>query len=267
VSRVPEPDPGFLTDVRSAFRVLVDRPLLPLLSLALSALILIPQSLTFLALPFTFFAIGFPGTQRLWLLRGLRGDSFTFSQAFNRNWSYFGRFFRLSFALFLPVGVGAGVGWLLSRSFLGLLLGGLAVGILLDFALTFVTPALAFSTRKVREAIPLGLRMIRSEWPNAALYVLVPPLAILLVSYLAPGAASIRRIKENWDLIKAGRQPQPIDESIRLISAGLSALSAMLGLLAKGATTAFYTRRFDVPAFGASSGPEDTPAAPPRPDV
>ena len=52
------------------------------------------------------------------------------------------------------------------------------MGLTLDVALTFVTPALAFRTRRVGEAVSLGLRMIRSDWPSCAAYVLAPPLAL-----------------------------------------------------------------------------------------
>ncbi|TML01994.1 MAG: hypothetical protein E6G40_01555, partial [Actinobacteria bacterium] len=185
--RRPEQDPGFLADVRSTVHVLVERPLLPLVSLIVWTVpVLLPPALGLVAAPIWVFAVGYPGTERLWLLRGLRRQPFTFDQAFRRTWGYFGRFFRLELFIATPVAVGAGVGWLVSRTFLGLYLGLTAVAILLDFALTFVTPALAFSTRRAKEALAMGLRMIPSEWPRAALYVLVPPLAILLVAHLVP---------------------------------------------------------------------------------
>jgi hypothetical protein len=53
--------------------------------------------------------------------------------------------------------------------------------LLTDVALTFVVPALTFSTRKVREAGRIGLVMIRQEWPGSAWYALTPPLAVLVL--------------------------------------------------------------------------------------
>ena len=53
--------------------------------------------------------------------------------------------------------------------------------LLTDVALTFVVPALTFSTRKVREAGRIGLVMIRDEWPGSAWYALAPPLAVLIL--------------------------------------------------------------------------------------
>lgn len=44
----------------------------------------------------------------------------------------------------------------------------------IDFVLTFVTPALAFSTRRVREALRLGMRMLRD---HLATHGLVRPCA------------------------------------------------------------------------------------------
>jgi hypothetical protein len=270
MSQIPQgvSDPGFLEDVRSAFRVAVERPLLPLTSILLLSLPLyLPPTLQLIAGPLWVFAIGYPGTQRIWLLRALRGQPFTFDQAFARNWSYFGRFIRLELLLIPPVAIGAGLGWLVDRSIVGLFVGAFGVSILLDFALTFVTPALAFTTGSASQALSLGLRMIRTEWPKAALYVLVPPLAILIVANLVPGIASIRRLGDTFDALKAGRRPPSVPQSVRFVSGGLSTLAVLVGLLFKGATVAFYTRRIEVPPFGASSGPGDAPPVPPRPDV
>jgi hypothetical protein len=77
------------------------------------------------------------------------------------------------------------------------------------------------------------------EWPKAALYVLVPPLAILIVANLVPGIASIRRLGETFDALKTGRRPPSVPQSVRFVSGGLSTLAVLLGLLFKGATVAF----------------------------
>src|SRR5439155_25886579 len=158
------------------------------------------------------------------------------AQALRRTWGNIGRFLSHEHFIATPVAVVAGVGWLVSRTFLGLYLGLTAVAILLDFALTFVTPALAFSTRRAKEALAMGLRMIPSEWPRAALYVLVPPLAILLVAHLVPGIASFRRLSHDFDALTKGRPLPSIPESGRLLSAAFSAVLAVCGLLFNGGT-------------------------------
>ena len=262
------PDPGFLADVRSALRVLIDRPLLPLITVFLWGVpVLFPPALGFLAFGIQIFALGYPCTERLWLLRGMRGESFTLEQAFQRNWSYFGRIIRLGLLLGGPAAALIVAALLIFRDVLAFLVALALVGLVGDFALTFVMPALAFTTRSVRDALALGVRMIRSEWPKAALYVLIPPFAILLIAQLVPTVATFRHVRDSFDAIKAGRRPPSISESIRVVSAGLSTLAALIGLLFKGATAAFYARRLDVPEFGASTGSEDRPRIPPRPDT
>lgn len=99
-----------------------------------------------------------------------------------------------------------------------------------DVSLTFVTPALAFSTRRVRRALAIGLRMIRSEWPVSAWYVLVPPLAAVLIVQILTRTSDV-----------------PV--GIQLLT---SAFATLLNLWFKGATAAFYLRRHDVGDDGAA---------------
>jgi hypothetical protein len=87
----------------------------------------------------------------------------------------------------------------------------------IDVALTFVTSALAFTTRWVYEAVRIGLSMIRQTWPRSALYVLCPPLALNMFNYMHP-------------------------TQIRMLTVASTAALAVLALLAKGATAAFYLR-------------------------
>jgi hypothetical protein len=244
----PVPDPGFRADLGSAFRVLRARPLLPLMSVAVWALpTLVPPALFFLALPVSIFSIGYPGTERLWILKGFRGLPFTFEEALSRTGWYIGRFFRLGLLL-IPIGVaGVVLGWVVDRSFTGVIVGAAVASLLLDFGLTFVTPALALSTKRVREALRLGLRMVRYEWPANALYVLVPPLAIILIAQLIPGLITARHIAH----ARPGGRIQPVPESLRLVSSGIAAVAALVGLIFKGATVAFYGRRFEVGPDGA----------------
>ena len=51
---------------------------------------------------------------------------------------------------------------------------GALLGVLGYALLTFVTPAIVYSSKRVRDAVPIGLRLLRVSWPQTAAYVLVP---------------------------------------------------------------------------------------------
>ncbi len=84
-------------------------------------------------------------------------------------------------------------------------------------ALTFVTPALAFTTRSAWRALGIGLAMIRQTWPRSALYVLCPPLALSVMNYIFPSGGVV------FHFI-------------------LTAVLTLVGLVAKGAIAVFYLR-------------------------
>ncbi len=87
----------------------------------------------------------------------------------------------------------------------------------MDFALTFVTPALAYTTRSALRALGMGLVMIRQAWPRCALYVLCPPLALNLLHLVYPvGSVTV--------------------------GLAISSVLVVVSLLAKGAIAAFYLR-------------------------
>jgi hypothetical protein len=114
--------------------------------------------------------------------------------------------------------------------------------VVVDLALTFVTQALAFTTRRVREALRIGLWMIRSEWPKCVLYVLAPPLALQVVLGLRLAASSH--------------------------AVGFRAISGVgivLGLAFKGATALFYLRRHPSRDDGSAWKEEQLSLAPPVP--
>src|SRR5207247_4816276 len=92
---------------------------------------------------------------------------------------------------------------------------------LADVLATFVVPALAFSVRRVREAIPLGLRTLRSEWPACAWYAIAPPILALVLSY-----DLLRRV-----------MGETAARGITL------AIGSLVALMLKGAVALFYLRR------------------------
>src|SRR5947199_2861264 len=82
---------------------------------------------------------------------------------------------------------------------------------------TFVTPALAYTTRSAVRSVGIGFAMIGQTWPRSALYVLCPPLALNLLNYIFPvGGLALQLL--------------------------LTSVVTLVGLLAKGAIAAFYLR-------------------------
>jgi hypothetical protein len=100
--------------------------------------------------------------------------------------------------------------------------------VVIDLALTFATPALAFSTRTATEALRMGLRMLRDHWPRTAWYALMPPLAVVVLLRVAQA-----------------------QETSRVVVI-LSVFGALLNLWFKGATAAFYLRNVEVGNTGAA---------------
>jgi hypothetical protein len=96
-----------------------------------------------------------------------------------------------------------------------------------DFVFTFVTPALAFSTRRVSEALSIGWRTLWDGWPATAPYAVAAPLVLIGVGQLLS----------------------------RTLGAGgslASLVGLLLALLFKGATAAYYLRIHRVGDFGAA---------------
>jgi len=91
------------------------------------------------------------------------------------------------------------------------------LAIVTDFSLTFVTPALAYTTRSAVRAVRIGFAMIGQTWPRSALYVLCPPLALNLLNYVFPFGGLVLQLTTTF-------------------------VVTLVGLLAKGAIAAFYLR-------------------------
>ena len=88
---------------------------------------------------------------------------------------------------------------------------------IMDFLLTFVPPALAYTTRSVTAALKIGVGMIRETWPWSALYLLCPPLALNILHNIFPAGGVLARLT-------------------------VTCIVVLVGLLAKGAIAAFYLR-------------------------
>jgi hypothetical protein len=228
------PTADFVQDVRRAVEVCRATPALPALTTLLAIAIAYSSSaapahtlLAFVGLLF----IGWVGSERLWFLRAYTGRTLSVRSALRASLHYWPRvicLFLLLGLITVPLSIpiilatvhaGAGSGtrpahvdlpaWALVYSAL--------LSLMIDFALTFVTPALIYTNRSARTALGIGLRLLRQTWPHAAPYVLIPPLALVILSRLTGDQVS-------W------------------LGGTVIVISYVLNLIAKGATASYYLR-------------------------
>lgn len=207
---------GDLKKAVGAWRV---APLLPFLTLVLQIPIylqtLSPWFIALSILLWVFYA-GYCGTERLWYLAIWRGQRLPDS-IWRASWRYFARFFGLGvvmMALYLVVAVpliALEVGY-------ETVLASVLTTLVIDIWLTFMTPALAYSTDVVKEGMAIGWRMLKEHWRHCLPYVLAPPLATLV--FLQQAEESI------------GTAPR----------IGLAIVGILTYLALKGATAAYYLR-------------------------
>ncbi len=237
----------FKGDLRASLRAWASAPLLPVISVGLYLMVYIPDPWWWLALPAVLFAVGWLGTERIWYLRIYRDEPVTPGELQRLTRAFFGRFMRLGlvaallWAPLLILAIRNADPEQAEEAFTtpAMWIASAVLSVIIDFTLTFVTPALAFSTKRVGQALRLGLGMLRDHWPRTAWYAIVPPLAVLLMFRIA--------------------EPSSVGIVPRLL---IAAGSALLNLWFKGATAAFYLRRVDVGPQGAAF---DTDTEPPTP--
>jgi hypothetical protein len=176
---------------------------------------------------FSFFGFGWLGAERLFFLHRREGRPVTLGDLFLSVPEYAGRFLKLGFL----VGIAVAPLWIIVAHWAGRFdaaapaasraagrtIALLTIMVPVDLALTFVTSALVYTTDSAREALRIGLAMIRQTWPRSGLYVLCPPLALNFLNTIYP-------------------------TNIRVVHFVTTAGLALLALLAKGATAAFYLR-------------------------
>lgn len=198
-------------------------PLLPVISAALVVPSLLTRFFTESSLipmlgilAVSIFAIGFPGTQRIWYLRLWEGERIRPGELWTLTWSFAPTFFGLALffcLLFVPLAL------------LALVFGkwaGLVAVCILDMIFTFATPAATVSTDRANEAFSIGLRMLRNHLGHALPYIVVPPLAVQVLVFA----------------------PQSRLDVQRGLAVGIAA--TLLNLLFKGATLAYYVRNLPV---------------------
>lgn len=229
----------FKGDLRASLKAWGAAPLLPLISVALLMTSYLPDAWWWLALPALLVSVGWFGSERVWYLRIYRHAAISPRELWRMTRAFFWRFLRLGLlaaivwspVLILAFRQGADDPESAEKAFStpAVWVTSALLTLVIDFVLTFVTPALAFSTRRVREALRLGLRMLRDNWPGTAWYALVPPLAVvMMLRVTGPSSLSV-----------AGR-------------IAVSAGSTLLYVSFKGATAAFYLRRVEVGSDGAA---------------
>ena len=224
---------GFGADLASAAQALISQPSVPLVSLAVWLLpsVIIASTVPghrsvgpvlAIMLATTVFQLGWYGAERVFFQRRFHGEPVAVRHLLGLVGPFIGRFFAVglpfgivlsgfyftAFRVHRPVG-GPMPGWFHVGAGLFLLA--------MDFALTFVTPALAYTTRSALRAMGIGVAMIRQTWPRSALYVLCPPLALNLLHMIHPFSG-------------------------RTVGLAISSVLVVVSLLAKGAIAAFYLR-------------------------
>ena len=204
---------------------------------------------TMITLAAGIFALGWLGAERTFFRLRREGKEVALRELVDSVLGFIGRFFKLGVLVGVAVFPAIAVGMLVGTRYakegnveLGavvIYVSTLAVMLVLDVALTFVTPALTFTTPSAREALRIGLRMIRQTWPRSGLYILCPPLALNLLNAMY-----------------RNQRPQ--------VTMVTTAAFAILSLVAKGATAVFYLRERPIAAPDAAP---PASAAPPRAGV
>ena len=234
---VKSPASTFWGDLAKAARACAAAPMLPVVSVVLvlpaEASQLFPaesqlgvrEAMEWLGVAFGVFGVGWLGTQRIWYQRLFAGGTLSPSDVWRLSWRFFGRFFVLGLSVGLPGSVA--IVWLIAQLAMHQRSPGdgppgwwlpfwLAYTFLVDIVLTFVTPALAYTTNSVRTAITIGLNMIRVRWPDSVPYAIAPAVALLALATFIPSAPV-------WRIV-------------------LVVISTLIGLVLKGAIAAFYLR-------------------------
>lgn len=239
----------FSKDLASAFRAWRRAPLLPVSSvlIALVASRLTPPFtdpnsyiIVAIATVLTSMVIaGWFGTERIWYLRVYRGKGIRPVELWTLTRAFALRYFLLGLIVITPINIvfaeagrrlfsAAPISESTVRAITNL---AFFLNVPIVVLLTFVTPALAYTTHRIRMALGIGWRMVLDEWPRSAGYALVPPLAILISLQMLPGSALGTVGWLVW---------------------------VLLNLWFKGATAAFYLRQYEAGDNGAAFSSEES---------
>lgn len=227
----PTPESAWLRfrrDTSASARVLVQQPALPILTLLIwLPIAALPVSWGVLVVPLDAFALGFFGMQREWYAKAFAGGRPTPRRIWTGSWRYFLRLLPIAIVfVLLPVFVVSVVLPVLFRlspahnfhgDVLRVELAFVALSFLLDLLLTFVMPALVFTTANTFVAVRIGWRYLRRCWQTVKWHALVPPMTIIAIGRLTAG-------------LRHGI----------IVGVTISLLGALLNLLFKGAQLRAY---------------------------
>lgn len=172
----------FAGDLVGAVRALARVPLVPLITIGLVVLgAALTGQIFFVSLPLSLFETGWAGTQQIWTL-GVEVDRpVSTDEVWLVTWRYVGRYFLLSLSyapimiLLTYILIWRQDGLVFSDNIRYVFAGPL---VLIEIALTFVVPALAFSTRSLRQAFRIGLRLLRRNWRRDFVYAIAPAVTL-----------------------------------------------------------------------------------------
>jgi hypothetical protein len=183
----PATTASFRDDVKAslgAWRKVIPLPVVTLL-LAAGEAVTVPSrgnfAILLIGLLLGFFSFGWLGTQFTCYRRAFDGDSTHPGDLLPLTWTFIARYVRFYFLALIPlfVFVFIGIRWhTYSSESPGWRIGVLAYILVFDVAGTFINPTLAYSTRKVVKAIPLGVQMLAQGWPANWKYAVVPSMAV-----------------------------------------------------------------------------------------
>jgi hypothetical protein len=185
---------GFVDDIKASLAAWRKEPLLPIITVLLAIVSssswlhpLFGNWAAVIVLPVDLLLFGWLGTQFIWYQRAFEGRRFAPRELVPVTWSFVARYLGLYVFAFVPIFilfVILTIGW---HTLAGLQsptgrIGVLAYVLAIEVPSTFMAPALAFSTRKVTQSVPIGLRMLAHGWPGNWTYVVVPATVMGLLS-------------------------------------------------------------------------------------
>lgn len=174
---------AFLDDIRASWATWRNIPLLPVVTagVALISAVTVPSHGSFPVLvagiSIGLFSLGLLGTQFIWYRRAFDRQPVHAGELIPLTSGFIARYFSLYFLAAVPL-VAPLVVAIYTRAFDAASpvwrIGPLIYFLVLAIPLTFVNPSLAFATRKVTRAIPIGLRILTQGWPRDWTYAVIP---------------------------------------------------------------------------------------------
>jgi hypothetical protein len=192
---------GFVHDLKASLSACRKAPLLPVLTALLAAFpeparrTLVGDWAQAITFGLGLLSVGWLGTQLIWYQRVFEGEGLHARELIPVTVRFILRYFLLFALLLIPAATLAVLLSLFVRlradSFQSPVgrVSLIVVIVAIQVVGTFIIPALAYSTSKVRKAIPIGLRMLADGWPENWRYVVMPAVftgAIAGVSWLMP---------------------------------------------------------------------------------